>query len=124
MENSEFKTFTKVFAQVAASSFGACESFCKEIEACEDENKFRATIRNWGEEIATEVCPDIKHDLEEEVEDLERLTDHLESELEDIKERYGLSDSSSLHFAMKMETFLKNHERFDPWEFEKIMEGK
>ncbi len=124
MENSEFKTFTKVFAQVAASSFGACESFCKEIQACDDEKAFRSTIRKWGEEIATNVCPDIKHDLEEEVEDLERLTDHLESELEDIKEIYGLGDSSSIHFAMKMETFLKNHERFDPWEFEKIMEGK
>ncbi|MEK6828978.1 MAG: hypothetical protein AABY15_02545 [Nanoarchaeota archaeon] len=129
MNNDFFKDLASFYKE----QFGADDSFCQKIEDCECFNDLEEFMLEQKKEFSKFLQIDEEIDgLKDEIKDLEDEKSDLEDECHDLQnevweQENKLSETfepKTLWDEQKLETFIQNHEKYSPMEFELLMRAK
>ncbi len=116
MEKEEFDQMIQSLAKFAKDEFYACDTFIGKLKECKTPQHLKDLLFDYNSEIYERLDGFDVDELNDEISHLEYKVEVLEAELVDSKS----SDDGSLHYQMKLNTFNKVQQDYNPWEFEDL----
>ena len=116
MEKEEFDQMIQSLAIFAKDEFYACDTFIGKLQECKTSQHLKDLLFDYNSEIYERLDGFDVDELHNEISYLENEVEKLEAELGESKS----TDDGSLHYQMKLDTFNKVQQDYDPWQFESL----
>jgi len=117
----DFDKFKEQLIFLSETHFRACEIFKHKLKNSKTINNIINILEHYNDDIYERLGG---YDLNDKIEDLENEIDELKSEIYYLEEKFSNSlEIKTLHDEMKRSTYIKYKDKFNPWEFEDLMEN-
>jgi len=120
MDSEKFNQFKETLTELILTNFNPCKGFKDDLNKCVSTEGIIHLFENNVDSIYEKLNGETIDELNSQIEDLNNKLEKSRNIVEELS--YELNRNNLYHDELKMIAFYKYHNKYNPWEFEELLE--